>query len=216
MRALRKFPLLAGVVSLAAVMLAGPAQADAVPADAPGGKVTVEVATVNGSGCPQGTASVAVGPGNTSFTVVYSRFLAEAGGGADAVDSRKNCQINLEVNIPSGYTYAIAKAEYRGFGHLERGATGLQQASYYFTGSSQTTSSAHELEGPYNGTWRFADQAAVDELVYKPCGEQRNFNINAELRVGAGDDAALTSFMAMDSTKASIETVYHFAWKRCT
>ncbi|MCD0442398.1 DUF4360 domain-containing protein [Glycomyces sp. A-F 0318] len=215
MTVLRKIPLLAGAAGLAAVMLAGPAQADVRPTETPGGKITVEVATVNGSGCPRGTAEAEVNGDNTAFTVTYDQFLAEAGGGTDVVDSRKNCQLNLVVNIPSGFTYAIARADYRGFGHLERGATGMQQASYYFSGESATTSSSHQLSGPYNGGWQFTDRAAGSELVYQPCGEQRNLNINAELRVSAGDDPGLSSFMAMDSSRGSIETVFHFAWKRC-
>ncbi|WP_035738236.1 DUF4360 domain-containing protein [Glycomyces arizonensis] len=219
MKILRKTPLLAAVAlaalaALAAAMLAGPAaQADTELADAPGGRVTVDVVTVNGSGCPQGTADATVNGDNTSFTVTYDRFLAEAGGSTDVVDSRKNCQINLAVNVPSGFTYAIARADYRGYGHLESGATGMQQASYYFSGSSATTRSAHELDGPYNGDWQFTDRAA--EFVYKPCGEQRNFNINTELRVSAGDNPALKSFMTMDSTRGSVKTVFHLAWKRC-
>lgn len=215
MKTIRKIPVLAGTAALAAAMLAGPAQADAGVAEAPGGKITVDVATVNGSGCPQGSAAVTVDDDNTSFKVTYSRFLAQAGGGADAVETRKNCQINLIVNIPSGYTYAIAKAEYRGFGHLEPGATGTQKASYYFTGDSRTTSSTHELPGPYSGAWQFTDSSAVHELVYQPCGAQRNLNINAELRVKAGDDPSRTSLMAMDSAHGSVSTVFHFDWKRC-
>jgi hypothetical protein len=213
MNVLRKIPLLAGAVGLAAVMLAGPAQADTAAAEAPGGRITIDVATVNGSGCPKGSADVAVNGDNTAFTVTYSRFLAEAGGGTDIVDSRKNCQLNLEVNVPAGFTYAIARADYRGFGHLQRGADGMQQASYYFSGDSATVSSSHELDGPYSGNWQFTDQAA--DLVYQPCGAQRNLNINAELRVSAGDNPALSSVMVMDSSKGSVQTVFHFAWKRC-
>ncbi|WP_460542768.1 DUF4360 domain-containing protein [Glycomyces halotolerans] len=215
MKVFRKIPMFAGALSLAALLLSGPAQADAVATSAPSGKITVDVATVNGSGCPRGTAAVAVNSDNTAFTVTYSRFLAEAGGNADTVDFRKNCQLNLVVNIPSGFTYAIAKADYRGFAHLERGASGMQKASYYFSGSSATTSSTHKLDGPYSDNWQFTDRSSVQELVYKPCGEQRNLNINAELRVNAGDDASRKSFMAMDSTDGNIATVYHFAWKRC-
>ena len=216
MKVVRKISLLAGTVALAAALLASPAaHADADLTGAPGGRITVDVVTVNGSGCPQGSAHATVSGDNTSFTVTYDRFLAEAGGNTDVVDSRKNCQINLAVNIPSGFTYAIARADYRGFGHLESGATGMQQASYYFSGSSETTSSAHELDGPYNATWQFTDQTAVSELVYKPCGEQRNFNINAELRVSAGSNPNLKSFMTMDSTRGGVETVFHFAWKQC-
>ena len=215
MKAFRKLQVLTGALALGAVMIAAPAHADAAPAGAPDGKITVDVATVNGSGCPKGTAAVAVNKDNTAFTVTYSRFLAQAGGGADAVEIRKNCQLNLIVNIPSGFTYAIAKADYRGFGHLEPGATGTQKASYYFSGHSATSSSTHELEGPYSDNWQFTDEAAGAELVYKPCGEQRNLNVNTELRVSAGEDPSLKSFMAMDSTDGSIATVYHFAWKRC-
>lgn len=215
MKVFRKIPLLAGAVALAAFALSGPAaHADAELASAPDGRITVDVVTVNGSGCPRGSADVSVSGDNTSFSVYYDHFQAEAGGGADVVDSRKNCQINLAVNIPSGYTFAIARADYRGYGHLDSGATGTQQASYYFTGSSDTTSSRHDLAGPYYGGWRFTDQTPVSELVYKPCGEQRNLNINAELRVNAGDSDS-RSVMVMDSTRGSVKTVFHFAWKRC-
>jgi hypothetical protein len=53
--------------------------------------------------------------------------------------------------------------------------------------------------------------------VYHPCGEQRLFNINTELRVSAGtsNPATTTSFISMDSTDGSVETTYHFAWKAC-
>ncbi|WP_199043872.1 DUF4360 domain-containing protein [Glycomyces salinus] len=216
MKVFRKIPLLAGAVALVGAMSSGPAaHADPEFTGAPGGTITVDVVTVNGSGCPQGSADVSVSGDNTAFAVTYDRFQAEAGGSTDIVDSRKNCQINLAVNIPSGFTYAIAKADYRGFGHLESGAAGMQQANYYFSGSPETTTSRHELDGPFHGGWRFTDATAVDELVYKPCGERRNFNINAELRVSAGDDSGRRSFMTMDSTSGSVETVFHFAWRQC-
>ena len=52
--------------------------------------------------------------------------------------------------------------------------------------------------------------------MYAPCGEERYFNINTELRVDAKSaKSADTSFMAMDSTDGSINTLYHFAWKEC-
>jgi hypothetical protein len=214
MKVVRKTPLLAGAAALALALVAAPAaQAETELAAAPDERIAVDVVTVNGSGCPQGTADVTVSGDNTSFSVSYSHFQAQAGGGGDIVESRKNCQINLAVDVPSGFTFAVARADYRGFAHLESGATGMQKASYYFSGSSATVGSAHQLGAPYSGDWHFTDQAAG--LIYKPCGEQRNFNINAELRVGAGSDPARTSFITMDSTRGDVETVFHLAWKRC-
>ncbi|GGP64624.1 DUF4360 domain-containing protein [Saccharothrix coeruleofusca] len=178
--------------------------------------ITIEVVTVNGSGCPAGTAAVAVSPDNKAFTVTYSDFMAVVGGNADPTAWRKNCQLNLKVNVPSGFTYGIAQADYRGFGHLEPGATGMERANYYFQGMSPTAYKVHNYAGPFSDDWQATDTTELAAIVYHPCGEKRNFNINTELRVSLGtSDPKTTSFMSMDSTDTTIQTTYHFAWKTC-
>jgi hypothetical protein len=183
----------------------------------PDDKIVVDVQTVNGSGCPRGSAAVAVAPDNTAFTVTYSEYLAQVGPEADPTDFRKNCQLNLLIHVPHGFTYAIAQADYRGFAHLARGADGLQQASYYIQGTSPTSRISHPFAGPYSNNWQTTDKKDVRELVFAPCGEDRSLNVNTELRVGAGaSDSHSTSFMTMDSTDGGVNTKYHFAWKKCT
>ncbi|MGW0733760.1 DUF4360 domain-containing protein [Streptomyces sp. NPDC002851] len=182
----------------------------------PPDKIVIEIATVNGSGCPKGTAAVAVSEDNTAFTVTYSDYLAQAGGSSSPTDFRKNCQLNLIVHVPQGFTYAIASADYRGFASLQPGAKGTEKASYYFQGSPETGSISHSFDGPYGDNWQATDETDWAQLVWKPCGEERNFNINTELRVDAGtSDPSKTSFMTMDSTDGDISTVYHWAWKEC-
>lgn len=180
----------------------------------PSEKIAISVETVNGSGCPAGTAEVTAA-GNTAFTVSYRDYLAWVGVGAKATDARKNCQLNLRIRVPEGFTYAIAQVEHQGFAHLADGATGLQAAHYYFTGTSPTAHVSHEFRGPFTDSWRTVDRAEV--LVYAPCGEQRNLNINTELRVDAGssDVDRTVSLMAMDSTRAGVRTIYHLSWKEC-
>lgn len=187
------------------------------PSNPPTDRIIIDVVTVNGSGCRIGTAAVAVSPDNEAFTVTYSEYLAQVGVGSKPTDFRKNCQLNLRVHVPQGFTYAIAQADYRGFASLVRGAKATQRANYYFQGSSQTVFASHPLNGPLEDDWQATDTVAVDALVYAPCGEQRNFNINTELRVdkGTSNPATTTSFVAMDSTDGSIKTLYHFDWKRC-
>ncbi|MEU6669577.1 DUF4360 domain-containing protein [Streptomyces sp. NPDC046727] len=182
----------------------------------PPDKIVIDVATVNGSGCPAGTAAVAVSPDNTAFTVTYSQYLAQAGGSSDPTAFRKNCQLNLVVHVPQGFTYAIASADYRGFASLQKGATGTQKASYYFQGSPNTVPRNHPFNGPYNDGWQATDSTDWAQLVWAPCGVLRNFNINTELRVNAGTTSPdKVSFMTMDSTDGDISTVYHLAWKEC-
>jgi len=209
--------LLSGAVA-ALLTTVLPAQHSSSPVfdDPPPDKIVINVATVNGSGCPQGTTAVAVSEDNTAFTVTYSAYLAQVGGNSDPTAFRKNCQLNLVVHVPQGFTYAIASADYRGFASLQRGASGAQKASYYFQGSSNTTSKNHPLNGPYDDNWQANDTTDVAQLVWAPCGVQRNFNINTELRVSAGTSApGAVSFMTMDSTDGDISTVYHMAWEHC-
>jgi hypothetical protein len=204
--------------SLVASMLGGPIVIPTdPPAEPPDAQIVIDVITINGSGCPAGTAAVAVAPDNTAFTVTYSDYLAQVGVGARPTDARKNCQLALQVHVPEGFTYAILQADYRGYAYLASGATAVSRANYYFQGSSPTTYQNHPFSGPLDDSWQTTDISELTSVSYAPCGEMRFLNINTELRVNVGtsNPATTTSFMAMDSTDGGINTIYHFAWKKC-
>ena len=186
----------------------------------PPGSIDIRLVTVNGSGCPDATgAAVAVAPDHTAFTVTYRshRYLARVGVGAGPTERRKNCQLSIQFHIPHGFTYAIAKADYRGYAHLAKGASGQQRANYYFQGSSQTVHYSHTFDGPRDGIFQTTDVVPVTTLVWAPCGARHNFNVNTELRVNAGssDPSKTSSFLRMGSTDGSIKTKFNLSWKHC-
>ncbi|TDD23031.1 DUF4360 domain-containing protein [Actinomadura sp. KC06] len=197
-----------------ATATAASASIDPPAADAPPvpSKVTIGVETINGSGCPAGTTKVTPSHGNTAFTVTYDKYVAWAGGGAPSTDFRKNCQLSVQVDAPEGYTYAVVGIESRGYAHLEAGATAVRRTNYYFQGNSESQTVTHTLKGPFDDDWRFADKTDTQGRIFKPCGKDRNLNINTELRVDAGDSAK-SSFIAMESARGN--SVYHLVWKRC-
>ena len=199
-------------------LIGPPVIADPTTTPPPADKIIIDLVTVNGSGCPAGTAAVAVSLDNTAFTVTYSQYMAQVGVGAKPTDIRKNCQLSIQVHVPTGFTYAIAQVDYRGYGHLEAGATGLERANYYFQGTSPTAYAIHNFTGAFDDNWQTTDLVELPAMVWAPCGELRNLNINTELRVAAGtsNPATTTSFLSMDSTDTSINTIYHFAWRQCT
>lgn len=208
--------------SIAAIVLASltvPATAaQASPATPPPpDKMVIDVVGANGSGCPGGSYAVQVSPDNTAFTITYSQYTAQVGVGAGPLDFRRNCQIALNVHIPSGFTFAITEADYRGYAHLEAGSSGYEAAGYYFQGEPQTTHIQHYLSSPRDGDWQTTDMVGIASLTFLPCGEYRYLNINTELRVSAGtsDVHHTTSLVTMDSTDSSITTIYHLAWRRC-
>lgn len=183
----------------------------AVPSD----RVTLDVVTVNGSGCPAGTAAVAVAPDNSAFTVTYSDYTALTGSGVNAVERRKNCQLVVDVKFPQGFTFAVAKADYRGYASLAPGAKAVQKASYYFQGDSAVQAVTHNINAPLDDNWQVTDAADVASLVYSSCTAERYLNINTELRVSPGASGGAASFISMDSLDGSVSTQYHLAWKKC-
>jgi Domain of unknown function (DUF4360) len=201
-------------------LLSGPVAAAAVPADAADGRagrptrpVVIDVVKVNGSGCRPGTATVAVSADNTAFTVTYSGYLAQVGAGTNRKDLLKNCRLKLKVSVPKGFTYTISGIDYRGFAHLEPGATGRLTASYSFQGPDQGIAVNHRFPAPLDDDWQVPDTATAG---FGPCGKQRPLTIDTELAVGAGtSDPAATSLLSMDSTDGSVHSTYHLGWKTC-
>jgi hypothetical protein len=210
-------------ISLAAVLgiiLAAPANAkpiDIPSSPPPPGSITIDVVNVNGSGCKPGTAAVAVSPDNQAFTVTYSEYQAVVGVGAGPLDFRRNCQINVKVNVPQGFTYALAQADYRGYASLAKGATAKLSTSVYFQGMSETLRASHNFKGLLDDFWQETDQVEVAALIFQPCGEKRLLNVNTDLRaaVGTSDPKKTTSLVTMDSTDGSVKTLYHFSWLKC-
>jgi hypothetical protein len=204
------------IASMLTALIAGP-NATSLAAGLstePPGQVSVEVIVASGSGCPANTIGVSVSPNYDAFVVTYDAFHAQVGVGAAPTDFRKNCQLNIRIRIPQGYSYAIAGVDHRGSAHLQAGASGLQQARYYFSGQSATALATHRFNGPFDDAWQTTDNVDVASLVFSPCHAERNININSELRVSAGtsNPAATNSSMTMDSTSSDI---YRFVWREC-
>ena len=86
-----------------------------------------------GSGCPAGSARAVVAPDLKSFTMIFDKYVVNAAG-SNSLD-RKNCQILINFEFPQGWSYSIARMDYRGFYNLSAGTYGSQQALYYFQGN---------------------------------------------------------------------------------
>jgi len=201
-------------ISTALVVLfaASWAYADSPPTD----RIIIDVITVNGTGCPAGTAAVSVLPDNTGFTLSYAAYTAQVGVGARSFDFRKNCDLNLLVHAPSGFSYVIASAEYRGFASLAAGAPGLVRGTLFFQGQSPRPFAELRLSGPFENDWAFIDSFDTTGTL-SSCGAQRNLNIRTEVQVNAGtsDPTTTTSLVTMDSTDGAITQTYRFRWQRC-
>ncbi|MFE1848835.1 DUF4360 domain-containing protein [Streptomyces sp. NPDC002387] len=192
-----------------ATSLFGPAAFGGHPPQPPA-PITIDSVTASGTGCPPGTAAVAISADQTTFTVTYSNYPAQVGGGSPPSARQKNCRLNLLLHVPGRRsTYAIVTATYRGFASLAPGASGTERAGYHFQGDAHTTTFTHHFPGGFNNNWQTTDTVHMAARNRARCGEDRTLTINTELQVDPGTSSpSSTSFMAMDSTDGSIQTVY--------
>jgi hypothetical protein len=200
----------AALILLLAVPGPAPAEVTAPPTD----PVTLRVYTFNGSGCPAGTMTAEQSPDNASFEVTFTNYVASAGPGTRPTDFRKNCQINVLITVPDGWSYAISRVDYRGYATLPAGSSGRLRANFYSSGSGMPIVTPHPVRGPHDGAWEATDIIDSDWLVFSPCRTARTVNLNTELRVTVADRSTPAS-MAMHPPNGTVRTVYHYTWRRC-
>jgi hypothetical protein len=214
--------LVAGLATV--VVVAVPAQAAPQPVSVtpepttavvseppPAGEFTVDLVTVNGSGCPVGTVAVAVAPDNQAFRLAYSTYLVVRDPGETATVTRRNCQLALLLNYPVGYTYAVNRVVYQGYAQIAAGATGIVRAVHHPAGISGTLPSTLDLRGPFDDWWTLDDVPETGVLAWAPCGERRHHLLTNELRILEDTQGAEeTSYLDL----SEYVTVY-LTWRRC-
>ncbi len=197
------------------LVLVSSARADAPPSE----RIAIDTITMNGTGCPPGTAWVAMHPDNTAFDVQFSDYFASVGIGARPTDFRKNCQLNLRVQVPPGFAYAIASVDYRATVTLASGASGRHRANYFFQGQPAPVLVEHTFSGPRKEEeWWVTVIPDESTLVFSSCDGASALNINTELRlsVGTSDPLTTTSFLLMDwFADPGGPTTYHLIWRHC-
>jgi hypothetical protein len=176
----------------------------------------VRVKSINyaGSGCPAGSVSGKLGRDFTSFTLYTHDFLAQIGYRIPLIEKRKNCQLTVDLLVPSGWSYTIAEVEYKGYVSLDRGVTATQSSAYYFQGSALTARVTSNMRGPLNAEYNIKDTLGISAQVWSPCGAVRALNINAQVLLQSTNRNA-SGIITLDRIKGNVETIYGLRWKRC-
>jgi hypothetical protein len=192
----------------------GAITASAALADAPS-YVRVKSISYAGSGCPAGTVATNVAQDRQAFTLLFDSYIAEVGPGVPFREKRKNCQINLDLDFPSGWSYSIFTVDYRGYASLERGVKATQQASYYFQGQGQTATLKTVLKGPLDQNFQIRDTLGLDATVWSPCGARRALNINSQVQADNTGASNKYGLITTDSIDGELKLVYGIKWTRC-
>jgi hypothetical protein len=196
-------------LALASTFTAAPASGQSPPP----GQVYIHSISYGGTGCPQGTVGSSFANDRQSFTLIFDSFVASSGVGVPPTASRKNCQVNINMLWPNGYTFAVNSIEYRGFTQLPAGVIAEQKATYYFQGEITQASSLSRWVGPVSRDYVALDQFVTGALTWAPCGRVVPVNVNAQVRL-IGPPASQAQ-ITTDSIEGKVKQIYNLSWARC-
>lgn len=214
------------VAALAATALAAPSDPLAVTIAAPAATTTAAAAGPNptevyingisygGTGCPQGTVGQFISADRQTFTLIFDAYVASIGPGIPATQTRLNCQLNIDLQYPSGFQYSILGTQFRGYAGLDKGVTGIQSANYYFSGSPTQVSTSTTFKGPTSGDYEISDTIPFTSTIFSPCGAALPLNINSQVRL-TSSIAGATGLMTDDSIDGKITFVVGVQWQKC-
>ncbi len=173
--------------------------------------MTVEVVTVNGSGCPVGTVAVAVSPDNEAFTVIYSDFLVQTVIVRGRRTARSTCWFT-----PRRIHFGISKADYRGYASLASGASGRLRATYYFQGETPAATRSTTWSVRWTATGRSPTRWPLPHWsspLWCPTIPEPERSVD---HLRGTSDPTYQSFLVMDSTDVDFSTLYYFTWMVCS
>lgn len=175
-------------------------------------EIKVRNISYGGSGCPQGTVSKSISNDRSVFTIIYDQFVASIGKDSPITDSRKNCQLNLDLEIPKGWRFSILGSDYRGYAQLDRGVSGSHLTTYYFAGNSQQVTTKADFQGPVAKDYIIHDNTGL--LTWSPCGGQFNLNANSQVRLVSSTSNG-SGQLTNDSTDGKFSCSLRLGWSRC-
>jgi hypothetical protein len=177
-------------------------------------QVLIKGITTSGTGCPQGSVGKFLSADLTTFTLIFDKYVASIGPGIATTESRKFCQINLQLHYPSGFQYSIMKTIYRGYAALDAGVTGAQEATYYFSGQSNQVSTKSTFKGPLSKDYTIEDNIGVTSVIWSPCGADLPINIKSQISLTSTNKAA-SGLLTDDSVDGKITWVTGVQWRKC-
>lgn len=165
-----------------------------------------------GSGCPGGSASVALSDDRKSISFLFDQYIVEAGGSKSF--DRKNCNIAVPVHVPNGYSVSVFAIDYRGFTGLPSGGRAQLAVDYFLAGGGRGVRTTKTFYGPTSTDYLKSDNLGLQAVVWSKCGADTILRANTTMTVNSNNrrDQAMAT---VDSADFQAGIVYHLQWRRC-
>ncbi|MFW7379011.1 MAG: DUF4360 domain-containing protein [Oligoflexus sp.] len=180
-------------------------------------EIYIRELVANGSGCNLQNTKIHLAPDRKSFTILFAEYLAEIYPRSERRQARKACQVTVNLQVPYGYQYAVAKLEYRGLVSLDAGIEAHHESLYYFQGDQQNSQIKKLERGPLEQSFTYVHDIDLNATIWSPCGASRSLNVKNSIAVQktseALDDAS--GLIGTDSLDGKVQHIVSLHWRRC-
>lgn len=149
-------------------------------------------------GCPGNSVQVVTSPDGSTVTVLFDRFVAEAGESTGKRAAHVACRFEIPVTVPSRMSAAVYEIDYRGFNSLPKGARSEFQVEYAVR-SGKEPNPFRKGFGDKSGDFIVTDKIPHDQMKWTGCG--------TSFVMGARAALLLESNRSMEFAMSSLDSV---------
>lgn len=175
--------------------------------------ITMGVPNYSGTGCPAGSAALVLSPDASQLSVLFDVYTVEAN--ATRRVDRKNCNLNVPIHVPSGYSISVIEMDYRGFSSVPDGASADLDVDAFFAGVRSYGPRHHRgFKTKTKGDFYVHNKIERKDIVWSPCGKDVNLKIHSSL-IATTNSKGEQTLAAVDSLDINAGLIYQINWQAC-
>ncbi|MBF0300104.1 MAG: DUF4360 domain-containing protein, partial [Oligoflexia bacterium] len=182
-------------------------------------EIILNAPSYGGNGCPRGTFSATLSPDKSSLSLIFDKYVAQAGGSSGIKSDNKTCNILIPITISAGYSMAIVRSDYRGFIAIPSGANANIKTDYFFHGypGFHDEKSWDGVDGVNNDDYFFSREISENKRQWSHCGKKVNLHVNTNLKVrtNTNNQDVYASLDTIDIASARGGVIYKLLFKKC-
>ncbi len=186
---------------------------------APAEPITIDNISYKGTGCAtEESAAINISEDKQAFTVTFSELAAQIGPGISPLDTRKNCVLTFDLDIPAGWQFSIASFNFRGYMALDQGILAEHSATYFLQGDLKQQKFTSKVAGAFSDEYVYTDNIGIASAVWSPCGVKRALSVNTSVSVRNTNKVKFPNaagLIANDSVDGQISQQYGLTWRQC-
>ena len=178
-----------------------------------GPRVEVIEPTFSGSGCPRGSADVAISPNAKHIEITFDSFFVEANTTMGHLVSTKNCDTSIRIKIPHGFSLAIERVRYNGVNNLPFGANAHLVGAHFFN-HEEVAQVNKRFYGSTKSPFNISAKVPHHTLCWTACGEEALLSSRTNLAVSALKSLQPAS-VQVDDRDMKPGITYDLLWRSC-